>query len=636
LTLHKIAAEDKEMLLSFFDSQTVDLIVALYDRIINSPLRKPKEYGTVRSAPITDRDMRTNIHHAIRKVFNSRVETSTDRNGAMLISATPQKPDWAARAPVDGNNRGKPSHQKGKLVWQDLGGEYLHFTLYKENKDTMEVISYLAKRLQMKAQSFQFAGTKDRRAITVQRVSVYRVFADRMVSVGRTLRNAKIGNYEYQPSGLQLGQLAGNEFIITLRDCQFGGEADSQSRADHASKIVGDAIEKLQQHGFLNYYGLQRFGTFTTRTDTVGIKILQGDFEAAINAILDFSLTSLAAAQEPTSYNGKISADDRARAYALDLFKSTTKTHPSLDYLPRKFSAEGSIIRYLGADGRGRDYHGALQTVSRNLRLMYVHAYQSLVWNVAASKRWKLFGPCVVEGDLVLIDEHKDKFAEATKPDGIDADGEVVVHPGENDRALNPVDMFTRAKALTQDEASSGKFTVFDIVLPTPGYDILYPANEMLDVYKEFMASERGGGLDPLDMRRQWKDASLSGSYRKILARPGDDISFEIKTYEDENAQFVQTDLDRIHQGQPQPHEDGQQMSSLNGARARNIERKSPETTNEQLDALESSVETHNEEKIAVVLKLQLGASQYATMALRELMKAVGVQTYKPDFGGGR
>jgi len=35
------------------------------------------------------------------------------------------------------------------------------------------------------------------------------------------------------------------------------------------------------------------------------------------------------------------------------------------------------------------------------------------------------------------------------------------------------------------------------------------------------------------------------------------------------------------------------------------------------------------------VLKFQLGASQYATIALRELSKG-GIQQYKPDFSGGR
>jgi tRNA pseudouridine13 synthase len=60
------------------------------------------------------------------------------------------------------------------------------------------------------------------------------------------------------------------------------------------------------------------------------------------------------------------------------------------------------------------------------------------------------------------------------------------------------------------------------------------------------MASEKGGGLDPADMCRKHRDFSLSGSYRKLLARLGDDFGYQIKTYVNDNEQMVETDMERI------------------------------------------------------------------------------------------
>lgn len=480
----------------------------------------------------------------------------------------------------------------------------------------MEVIAYLARQSKMKPQSFQFAGTKDRRGVTVQRVSVYRVYADRMVGMNRTLRGAKIGGYEYHPRGLELGELNGNEFIITLRDCFFPSvdASSTEKRVELVSTLVGQAVQQLSNRGFINYYGLQRFGTFSTRTDTIGLKMLKGDFQGAVDAIMDFSPDALAAAKDPLSSmsgNDLVSSDDKARAHALHSFKETGRIHPAIDELPRKFSAEASIIRHLGGGGRNTDYLGALQTIPRNLRLMYVHAYQSLVWNLAAGERWKKYGEQVVEGDLVLVDEHKNKSGNETGRDDVDADGEIIIKPAADDSATSAEDMFVRARALTKEEAASGVYNIFDVVLSTPGYDILYPANDMAEFYKTFMASERGGGLDPYDMRRKWKDVSLSGSYRKMLARP-EKCSFQVKDYIREDEQFVETDLQKLEGKGRHPTEDRSAPSQ-------------PEAPKSETPA-----------KIAVILKLQLGSSQYATMALRELMKFGGVKTYKPDFGGGR
>ena len=235
---------------------------------------------------------------------------------------------------------------------------------------------------------------------------------------------------------------------------------------------------------------------------------------------------------------------------------------------------------------------------------------------MVAGKRWSMYGPSVVEGDLVLVHEHKEKevgasAATVAASDSLDQDGEVVIDPSGADSALAADDQFERARALTAQEAASGKYTVFDIVLPQPGFDVEYPKNEIGKFYEEFMGSERGGGLDPHDMRRSWREISLSGGYRKVLARPLRPLEYEVHSYVRNEEQFVETDLQRLRKVNGEHGEKGE---------------------------IQEDVEMGEEEarKIAVVLKLQLGSSQYATMALRELMKAGGVKAYKPEFLGGR
>ena len=679
-------------MLSYFSPPIVDEILALYNRIVDSPHRKTKDYGMVKSGVI-DRQKRTTIHQDIRRIFDSRLETMTDSDGAMMITAMAEKPTFHARTHVDtntqthdhGNHRGKDrgndrfngrgydgrsrgqtsGRAKGKPSWEDRGGKYLHFSLYKENKDTMESVSWLAKQLNWNTRSFQFAGTKDRRAVTVQRISVERVLVDAIIPAGRRLRNAFIGNFEYRPHPLQLGELTGNEFVVTLRDCNFHYPfpLESEFVLENARRIVAAAVKKLGENGFLNYYGLQRFGTFSIGTEAVGLKMLQGEFKSAVDAILDYSPAALAAAQDPFSENAdKVSNDDKARANALHLYKTTDRPNEAINQLPRRYAAETSIMYHLsGRSNHREDYLGALKTVPRNLRLMYVHAYQSLVWNLAASERWKRFGSSVVEGDLVLVNEHHDKVESAAQAQDVDDDGEAIVLPSIDDRAANPDDIFERARALTKEEAESEKYNIFDIVLPTPGYDILYPSNEVGKFYEDFMASEKGGGLDPHDMRRSWKDISLSGSYRKILARPGRDISYEVKAYQDENEQFVLTDMDRLKQGHAR-HEDlgeaSKEFKQESGPTGEHDEMEhddlSPNAKSKGKDAETQprtgtpSQESEDMEqggvsliggdrcdhKIAVVLKFQLGSSQYATMALREMLRRGGLKTYKAEFSG--
>ncbi|KAE9374717.1 pseudouridine synthase [Stipitochalara longipes BDJ] len=556
-----VSPADQEVLVNYFGAALKDDIIKFHQKVLSKPDAKAAHFGELLSKPITDKAVRGRLHQDVRRIFDSHLETQMLDEGIIKITAAPRasKRRNGMSQPQNHRNQGYGSQPKGKVGWEELGGQYLHFSLYKENKDTMEVISFISSRLHVKPKDFAFAGTKDRRAATVQRVSVFRQHANTLAKLNYDLRNARIGNFSHEKHKLELGELAGNQFIITLRDCHFGDDSalDEVKRLQHATGVIGLAVKHLEGHGFINYYGLQRFGTFSIGTDDIGKKILQGDFKGAVDGILAFSEEAKQCALnpflDPAEYT--VSRDDISRAHAIHLFRTTGKVNQALDKLPRKFSAESAIIRHLSNARTSGDYLGALLMVNRNLRTMYVHAYQSLVWNHAASERWSRYGDKVIEGDLIVIDTQGIK--DAVK-DEVDENGEIVIHPAGDDVAVTHDDLYERARPLTAEEARSGQYSIFDVVLPTPGYDMEYPANSIGDFYKKFMSSEQGGGLDPADMRRSQKDFSLSGNYRKLMAKV-QDLGFEVKVYHDGLEQLVETDLEKLDKSKPKGQNNGDQ-----------------------------------------------------------------------------
>ncbi|CAB4410147.1 unnamed protein product [Rhizophagus irregularis] len=474
-----------------------------------------------------DKNKRKAIHQFFKDHFGDKLNTEAN-DGVIKVSMH-----------TDKTRKDRRSRQQKNDIWDALGGSYCQFTLYKENKDTIEAINFLSKLIKVHAKTFSYAGTKDRRAITVQKVTANRIKAERLLGLNSNLKGMKLGNFEYVKTPLKLGDLRGNHFITTIRNVQVENE-----------EVISKAIESLQSRGFVNYYGMQRFGSSSIPTFHIGRALLQNNWEEAVNLIM-----------KPRP------GDRQDHQIARQHWIENHDAKKALELFPKQCIAETQILNYFAKTGQLNDYAGAFATIPRNLRLMYVHAYQSYIWNSIVSERICIHGchaPAV--GDLVIKDE--DSIADIDSEDLVD----------DNFTVNSDDKKEIKVKVLAEEDLNN--YSIFDVVLPLPGYSVIYPNNNIFEKYKELMWKDH---LDPREMRRNVKDFSLSGSYRKIMGKPND-LSWKIFKYDDQNISLSLTDLDLLD-GKSEPE------SLPNG------------------------------KNTALRINFSLSASSYATVLLRELMK---------------
>lgn len=500
-----------------------------------------------------DKGMRTQLHILLRGAFLGKLETLTSDSQTFKIAL-------AKGTPSRRNNNDRHHVDEKGVVNFGLGAfkNYLHFTVYKENRETMEVASTIARFLRVPNRSVKYAGTKDRRGVTCQRFAIHKGKVARVNSLNNGLRGAVLGGFKYEDRNLDLGDLQGNEFVIAIRDARPLEEGQS------LDDVVGLLFSLLEKHGFINYYGLQRFGTFSVSTHELGIILLKEDWEAAAQLIL--------------------AEQDRVLPDSVEARRVWAETHDASEAaskMPRRCAAEHAILTNLAKQKRPEAGYTALQyltaimQIPRNLRLIYVHAYQSYVWNMVASKRIDLFGLEVQVGDLVLVSPEEQRALDVV--DGVEFAEDVADLSAPKARALNSEDI------------ASGKFSIYDVVLPSPGYDVVYPLNpDIMEVYEKVMAKD---GLSPYKMASRIKEFSLGGAYRALVGR-AEGLSYEIIKYTEDTDLLLYTDLELMKAKQ-----DGKEISN----------RVIPQTG--------------DNEKTAVILQMRLGVSAYATMALREFMK---------------
>ena len=266
---------------------------------------------------------------------------------------------------------------EGDIQGDTVPGDFTHFTLVKENWDTMKAIKEISKRLGCSQNKFQYAGTKDKYALTAQRVSAYKVGINQLKNV--RIKDMILKDFGYDDEGLGLGSLWGNHFKIVVRDV-----------CEDAKDLVGGISSELES-GFPNFYGMQRFGDKRPITHLVGKKILQNDLEGAVNTYL-FGL-------------GVDMAEDELFA-RTELEKTGDYREAAKNY-PKRLGYEMALINHL-IQYEG-DFRGALNSLPQGLTKMFIHAFQSYVFNKALSI-------CLREGHTV---ERLPLVGYDTEPDSI-------------------------------------------------------------------------------------------------------------------------------------------------------------------------------------------------------------------------
>jgi tRNA pseudouridine13 synthase len=127
-------------------------------------------------------------------------------------------------------------------------GEHLLLTIQKRGMNTAFCAERLAKWAGIDARDVSFAGMKDRHALTTQRFSVR---LPKKIAPDVNLLNSDectVLEAQWHNRKLARGALAGNRFVLTLRE--LSGSRD----------VMDLALQTVQSQGVPNYFGEQRFG----------------------------------------------------------------------------------------------------------------------------------------------------------------------------------------------------------------------------------------------------------------------------------------------------------------------------------------------------------------------------------------
>ncbi len=233
---------------------------------------------------------------------------------------------------------------------QKADKQFLWCEMEKIDIDHFSAMKILSEKISTMPSNIGYAGTKDKRAWTSQRISIEKPNLEKIKNFAH--EKIYLKNFKWNKRKIKLGYLEANKFTITIRQV-----TDTKPLSK---------IKKTKD--FANFFGKQRFGTTRKNNVEIGKLILKKQFKEAVMKIL----TDTSEKEKPEVQEA------RKRLLQEKDFEKAKK------YFPCYLKLENQIIRYLAR--KKQDYVGALKRANRKNILMYVHSVQSKIFNEILEK----------------------------------------------------------------------------------------------------------------------------------------------------------------------------------------------------------------------------------------------------------
>ena len=269
-------------------------------------------------------------------------------------------------------------------------GPNVYIWIEKLGRTTLDVVLDIARDLHIDRKRMGFAGMKDKKALTRQWICIANMDSEEQFQQVKDLEGT-IYKTDFLKvirgrKKLRMGQLKGNKFKILIRDLED---------IEESAAIANDVLKQLEVTGVPNYFGWQRFGKPRTNTHLVGEALIHNDLAEAVRRYIG----------NPTEDESK---ENQLARQAYD----DGNLEESLELMGKGMRYEKMMIKELIRDSKkgeltDKSYMNALHALPKPLQRMFVHAYQSYLFNEAVSNRVAMGINKYIEGDIIIDSEER-------------------------------------------------------------------------------------------------------------------------------------------------------------------------------------------------------------------------------------